>query len=83
MKWQSHISQNSAVMGGKPVIKGTRITVAHILELLGNGWPAADILDSCPGLTAEDIQAAQAYAAAYIEMEETVFFHGDSLEAAG
>ncbi len=82
MQWQTHIEQNPAVMGGKPLIKGTRITVAHILELLGNGWPTADVLDACPGLTPADIRAAQAYAAAYIDLDETVFFHGDSLEAA-
>lgn len=75
MEWHSHIGQDPAVMCGKPVIKGTRITVAHILELLGNGWPVIDILESCPGLTTEDIQAAQAYAAAYLELDETVFLH--------
>lgn len=83
MKWQVHIEQNPSILGGKPIIKGTRITVAHILELLGNGWPVADVLDSCPGLTPADIQAAQSYAAAYIDMDETIFFPGDSLEAAG
>lgn len=81
MQWQAHIEQNPAVMCGKPVIKGTRITVAHVLELLGNGWPATDVLESCPGLTQADIHAAQAYAAAYLDLDETVFFHGDSLEA--
>lgn len=75
MDWRLHIAQDPAVMCGKPVIKGTRITVAHILELLGNGWPASDILASCPGLVLEDIQAAQSYAAAYLELDETVFLH--------
>ncbi len=74
MHWRDHIEQKPAVMCGKPVIKGTRITVAHILELLGSGWPVDDVLDSCPGLTLEDIQAAQSYAAAYLELDETVFF---------
>ena len=75
MEWHSHIGQDPAVMSGKPVIMGTRITVAHSLELLGNGWPVDDILESCPGLTPDDIQAAQAYAAAYLELDETVFLH--------
>lgn len=75
MQWRDHIEQDPAVMGGKPVIKGTRITVAHILELLGNGWPISDVLASCPaGVTQDDIQAAQAYAAAYLELDDTVFF---------
>lgn len=74
MHWRDHVEQNPAVMCGKPVIMGTRITVAHILELPGSGWPMEDVLDSCPGLSLEDIQAAQAYAAAYLELDETLFF---------
>ena len=73
MHWRDHIEQKPTVMRGKPVIKGTRITVAHILELLGSGWSTKDVLDSCPGLTLEDIRAAQACAAAYLD-DETVFF---------
>lgn len=76
MQWQTYIEQNPATMGEKPVIKGTRITVAHILELLGNGWATADVLDSSPGLTPADIQA---YAAAYIDLDETVFSTGTPL----
>ena len=74
MHWRDHIEQIPTVMCGKPVIKGTRVTVAHILELLGSGWSTEDVLDSCPGLTLKDIQAAQSYAAAYLELDETVFF---------
>ena len=62
-------------MGGKPVIKGTRITVAHILELLGDGWSESEVLSSCPGLTEEHMRAAQACAAAYFELGVTVLFH--------
>ncbi|NJF25843.1 DUF433 domain-containing protein [Thermococcus sp. Bubb.Bath] len=46
-------------MGGKPVIKGTRIPVYFILELLANGWSFEDIMENYPQLTKEDILAAK------------------------
>jgi len=49
-------------MGGKPVIKGTRIPVYFILELLANGWSFEEILENYPQLTREDILAAIRYA---------------------
>ena len=73
MNWQKHIEQRPDVMMGKPVIKGTRLTVELILERLGNGWPLEELLAAYPDLRPEHIQAAQAYAAAYLAMEETVF----------
>jgi len=73
MNWQDHIEQKPGVMCGKPVIKGTRITVELLLERLGDGWPAEDVLASIPGLEPKHIQAAQAFAAAYLAGEESVF----------
>ena len=55
------IEINPAVMLGKPVIKGTRITVELILLKLSEGATAADLLDAYPRLTKLDIQAALAY----------------------
>ena len=51
------------VMVGKPVIKGTRLTVEFILNLLAHGSSAANILDEYDGLTTEDIQACLLFAA--------------------
>ncbi|WP_218915828.1 DUF433 domain-containing protein [Thermococcus guaymasensis] len=51
------IEINPKKMGGKPVIKGTRIPVYFILELLANGWSFEDILESYPQLTKEDLNA--------------------------
>jgi uncharacterized protein (DUF433 family) len=59
-------------MLGKPVIRGTRITVELILRKLGEGASEADILDAYPQLTRQDIQAAIRYAADTISNEETV-----------
>jgi len=65
MDWHDYIEQHPDVMMGKPVIKGTRLTVELILERLGNGSPLQDLLASYPQLRPEHIQAAQAFAADY------------------
>src|SRR5262249_47636124 len=57
------IEVNPAVMLGKPVIRGTRITVELILGKLAEGATEAELLDGYPRLTAKDIRAAKAYAA--------------------
>ena len=53
-------------MMGKPVIKGTRITVEFLLRMLGKGHSVAELLDGYPGLAEDDIKAAQAYAADFL-----------------
>lgn len=57
------------IMGGKPVVKGTRLTVEHILKELANGMTADELLDAHPRLTHEDIRAACGYAAARLAEE--------------
>ena len=51
------------VRGGRPVIAGSRITVAEVLEMFGAGMTEADVLEAFPQITAEDVRAALAYAA--------------------
>ncbi|WP_217607386.1 DUF433 domain-containing protein [Chitinophaga sp. GbtcB8] len=63
MEAQQHIEINPKVMMGKPVIKGTRITVEVILEKLSEGETIQDILIAYPQITQEAIYAALAYAA--------------------
>ena len=60
-------------MFGKPVIKGTRITVEHILYKLGAGLTPEQILEDHPHLEIEDIHAAQNYAADHLADEEIIF----------
>ncbi len=67
------IEINPSVMFGKPVIKGTRITVEQILRKLAGGISVDEILADHPRLTAEDIFAATAFAADYLAAEEVVF----------
>lgn len=67
------IQSDPNVMFGKPVIKGTRITVKHILRCFASGDSAADIIDDHPGLTLDDIRQAQGYAADFLGSEERIF----------
>jgi len=59
------------IMVGKPIIKGTRLTVQHILNLLAHGATMEDILKEYGGLKKEDIQACLLYASA--TLEDTTF----------
>jgi uncharacterized protein (DUF433 family) len=61
------ITLNPKVMVGKPVIKGTRLTVEYILNLLAHGATVAEILAEYHGLTQEDIQACLLFAARALE----------------
>lgn len=61
------------VMGGKPVIRGTRVPVEIILRKLGAGMTSAEIIRDHPRLTADDIRAAQAFAADYLADEAVVY----------
>jgi uncharacterized protein (DUF433 family) len=66
------ISISPEIMLGKPVIRGTRVTVELILRKMGEGATEAELLDAYPQLRKEDIQAAMAYAADALAHEETV-----------
>ncbi len=77
------IEINPKIMIGKPVIRGTRITVELILHKLGEGASEADLLDAYPGLTPEDIRAAMAYAADTLAHEETILLEPSSKAAEG
>ena len=72
MNTQQRITINPEVMLGKPVIKGTRITVELILRQLAEGLAVEDILKNYPHLTREDVFAAIGYGAELVE-EESVY----------
>jgi uncharacterized protein (DUF433 family) len=69
---EAMIVSDPKVMMGKPVVRGTRITVELILRKLSEGASEADLLDGYPQLSRENIQAAIAYAADLVAHEETV-----------
>lgn len=73
MKVHKRIDINPKIMFGKPVIKGTRITVEHILRKLAGGMTIKEIIKDHPHLEPEDIYAAQNFVADYLSEEEIVF----------
>ena len=66
------IQMDPNVMLGKPVIRGTRVTVELILRKLSDGATESELVDAYPRLTPEDIRAALAYAADNVAHEETL-----------
>ena len=73
MAVHERIEINPKVMMGKPVIRGTRITVELILRKLGEGATEASLLEDYPNLTSQDIKAAIRYAADSMSHEEILF----------
>ena len=67
------IASDPAVMFGKPVIRGTRITVEHVLRKIAGGMTDAEILGDHPHLTVEDVRSAVSFAADYLADETVVF----------
>ena len=61
MDWREHIETNENILLGKPVIKGTRISVEHIIDILASGWAEEQILENYPRLSKEKLQAVFAY----------------------
>lgn len=70
MRWKDRILVDPQILVGKPVIKGTRIAVAFIMQLLADGWTYEQILENYPDLVEEDIRAAIAYANEVVQMEK-------------
>ncbi len=66
----SRIAVNPKIMGGKPIIKGTRITVEQVLKLLAQGLTTQKILKDYPHLSKDDITAVLLYAAKVAGEEE-------------
>ena len=73
MRRHERIEINPQIMTGKPVIRGTRITVEHVLRKLGGGMTPEQILEDHPHLTLEDIRATEVFAADYQAGEEVAY----------
>ncbi len=69
MNWQDRIVVDANVLVGKPIIKGTRISVEFVVDLLGRGWTVEQILREYDHLTADDVQACLAYASDVLKSE--------------
>ena len=57
MNWKVYIETNDNILAGKPIVKGTRISVEHIVGLLASGWSEQQILENYPRLSKESLQA--------------------------
>ena len=68
--WQARIVVDPNILVGKPIVKGTRLAVEFIIELLAQGWTETDILQNYPELTREDIQGCLAYASSILRAEK-------------
>lgn len=69
VSWQERIAIDPGILAGKPVVKGTRLSVELVLDLVASGCSEAEILTSYPGLTHDDILACVAYAAEIVRGE--------------
>ena len=70
MDWEDRIVVDPAILVGKPVVKGTRLAVEFIIDLLAQGWSEADLLRNYPGLVHEDVQACLRYASMVLKAEK-------------
>lgn len=73
MDWRDHVTRRPDVLGGKPTLGGTRVTVELVLGLLGDGWSEEEVLAEYPGLTKDQVRAALAYASAALASDDLVF----------
>ena len=72
MNWREYIHTDAAVLAGKPVIRGTRLSVDFLLGLVAEGWSEPQILENYPQLSHEALQAVYA-CAAEVMRDEAVF----------
>ena len=69
MAWQERIVIDPGILVGKPVVKGTRLAVEFVVDLLAQGWSEKEILKNYPGLKQDGIRACLAYASASLHAE--------------
>jgi uncharacterized protein (DUF433 family) len=71
MTEQNRITLAPEILAGKPVIRGTRLSVEFVIGLMADGWGEADILENYPGIERDDILACLAYARDTLSSERT------------
>jgi uncharacterized protein (DUF433 family) len=72
MNWKTYIHSDPKILLGKPVVKGTRLSVEFILGLFAEGWTEQQVLENYPTLNTRSIQAVFAFAAECIK--EDVYY---------
>lgn len=69
-EWQDRIVIDPKILAGKPIVKGTRLAVEFLVDLLAQGWSESDVLRNYPKLVPEDIRACLRYASAALAAEK-------------
>ena len=67
--WEERIELNPKILVGKPVVKGTRLSVEFVLDRLADGWTVEYLVDQYPHLTKEDVLACLRYASKCLALE--------------
>jgi uncharacterized protein (DUF433 family) len=75
LEWQDHIVADGSVLLGKPVVKGTRLAVEFIVELMAYGWTTEEILRNYPGLSSEHLRACLAYSVEHLRAQRVYPLH--------
>ncbi len=70
--WKDRITVNPEILVGKPIIRGTRISVEMLMDRLADGWTMEQILESYPRVTREDVLAAIAFVTEVFREEDYV-----------
>jgi uncharacterized protein (DUF433 family) len=70
MNWQDRIVVDPRVLAGKPLIKGTRIAVEFVVDLLARGWTTEQVPREYDHLTPQDVQARLSYASELLQTEQ-------------
>jgi len=72
MGWQDRIVLDPQILVGKPTVRGTRLSVQFVVDLLAQGWTEQELVDGYPGLKGEDVRACLHYASAVL-LDERVY----------
>jgi uncharacterized protein (DUF433 family) len=72
MLWQDWITSDPGILGGKPTVRGTRLSVVFLLGLLAQGWSQEQVLENYPQLTDEALRAALNHGQQSLEQERFI-----------
>ena len=78
MKWHDHIHSDPSILMGKPVIRGTRLSVEFLLGLLAEGWTERDVLENYPRLSSEELRAVFAFSLECMQ-DDLIYAVGDGV----
>jgi uncharacterized protein (DUF433 family) len=75
--WRQRIAADPGILAGKPAVRGTRLSVEHLLGLFAAGWDKSQVLESYPQLSPDDLAAVFAYAADLVGEQRLLTFSAE------